>query len=47
VNFLNEDDGADRVQAAYGSAMLDRLGKLKRKYDPDNLFSHTKRVLQV
>jgi hypothetical protein len=47
VNFLNEDDGADRIQAAYGSAMLDRLGKLKRKYDPENLFSHTKRVLQV
>ncbi|HZO17321.1 MAG TPA: FAD-binding oxidoreductase, partial [Polyangiaceae bacterium] len=45
VNFLNEDDGADRVEAAYGRKMLDRLGALKRKYDPDNLFSHTKRVL--
>ena len=45
VNFLNEDDGSDRVEAAYGKATLDRLGALKRKYDPENLFTHTKRVV--
>jgi FAD/FMN-containing dehydrogenase len=44
VNFLNEDDGSDRVEAAYGKATLERLGALKRKYDPDNIFTHTKRV---
>jgi FAD/FMN-containing dehydrogenase len=37
VNFLNEDDGADRVQAAYGG-QLDRLAELKSRWDPENLF---------
>jgi FAD/FMN-containing dehydrogenase len=44
VNFLTEDEGADRVQAAYGDANLRRLAELKRKWDPDDLFRHTKRV---
>jgi FAD/FMN-containing dehydrogenase len=42
VNFLNEDDGKDRIEAAYGKATLDRLAALKKKYDPQNLFRHTK-----
>ncbi len=45
LNFLTEDEGADRVEAAYGKAMLDKLAPLKRKYDPDNLFSHTKNIV--
>jgi FAD/FMN-containing dehydrogenase len=44
VNFLTEEEGADRVAAAYGRADLERLGAIKRKYDPDDLFRHTKRV---
>jgi FAD/FMN-containing dehydrogenase len=36
VNFL-EDEGQDRVRAAYGPARHDRLKALKRRYDPDNL----------
>jgi FAD/FMN-containing dehydrogenase len=44
VNFLTEDEGADRVQAAYGSANLRRLAELKRKWDPQEFFRHTKRV---
>ncbi len=44
VNFLTEEDGADRIQAAYGPANLKRLPALKRQYDPDDFFRHTKRV---
>ena len=36
VNFLTAEEG-DRVRSAYG-ANYDRLVKVKRKYDPDNLF---------
>ncbi|MEO7391528.1 MAG: FAD-binding oxidoreductase [Ramlibacter sp.] len=42
LNFLTEDEGADRTEAAYGAEMFGRLGALKRKYDPRNLFRHTK-----
>ena len=36
VNFLTADEG-DRVRSAYG-ANYDRLAKVKRQYDPENLF---------
>ncbi len=45
VNFLNEDDGHDRIEEAYGQANLQRLARLKAQYDPGNLFRHTKNVL--
>jgi FAD/FMN-containing dehydrogenase len=44
VNFLTEEEGADRIEAAYGRPTLDRLAALKRRFDPDDLFRHTKRV---
>lgn len=44
VNFLTEEEGADRIEAAYGRANLSRLAALKRRYDPEDLFRHTKRV---
>lgn len=37
VNYLGAE-GADRVKAAYGSK-YDKLVAVKKKYDPDNLFS--------
>jgi FAD/FMN-containing dehydrogenase len=45
INFLTAEEGADRIEAAYGAANLHRLASLKRCFDPDNLFSHTKGVL--
>jgi FAD/FMN-containing dehydrogenase len=37
VNFLN-DEGQDRVKAAYDRPTYERLVALKQKYDPDNFF---------
>jgi FAD/FMN-containing dehydrogenase len=44
VNFLTEDEGADRIEDAYGKATLEKLAELKKKFDPEGLFRHTKRV---
>jgi FAD/FMN-containing dehydrogenase len=44
VNFLTEEEGPERTAAAYGKATFDKLAALKRKYDPMNLFRHTKSV---
>ncbi|HEV8239749.1 MAG TPA: FAD-binding oxidoreductase [Thermoanaerobaculia bacterium] len=43
VNFLTEEEGDERVRAAYGGN-LGRLAALKRQWDPKNLFSSTKQV---
>ncbi len=43
VNFLTEDEGDDRTRAAYG-ANHERLVKLKRDWDPTNLFSANKNI---
>jgi FAD/FMN-containing dehydrogenase len=43
VNFLT-DAGGDRARAAYGDALYDRLARLKREYDPANLFSRNQNV---
>ncbi len=42
VNFLTEEEGAERIAAAYGKATFDRLAALKAKHDPTGLFRHTK-----
>lgn len=44
VNFLTQEEGADRIEAAYGRATLQKLAALKRKWDPDGFFRHTKNV---
>jgi FAD/FMN-containing dehydrogenase len=44
INFLTEEEGKERIEAAYGKPILDRLAALKKKFDPDNLFRHTKSV---
>ncbi|MDB5872023.1 MAG: FAD-linked oxidase [Ramlibacter sp.] len=42
LNFLTEDEGSERTRAAYGAANFERLAAMKHKYDPGNLFRHTK-----
>jgi len=37
LNFIG-DEGADRVVAGLGAENARRLGELKRRYDPDNVF---------
>lgn len=44
INFLTEEEGADRIEAAYGKTALARLAGIKQKFDPDNLFRHTKPI---
>jgi FAD/FMN-containing dehydrogenase len=44
VNFLTEEEGRDRIEAAYSGPDLQRLAGLKRRYDPDHLFRHTKGI---
>ena len=40
VNYLGqeEDEGRERIRAAYDPAVYGRLADLKRKHDPNNLF---------
>jgi len=43
VNFLTEEEGDERVRAAYGNN-YDRLAELKSKWDPGNLFRMNKNI---
>jgi FAD/FMN-containing dehydrogenase len=43
MNFLTEEEGGERVAAAYG-ANLDRLAELKATWDPENLFRINKNI---
>ena len=39
VNFLaGDEEGEERIRAAYGPQKYDRLKALKRTWDPDNFF---------
>ena len=44
LNFLNADDGEDRVRAALGPN-LDRLAAVKARWDPENFFRINKNIL--
>jgi len=44
INFLTEEEGADRIQAAYGEN-YDRLAAVKGKWDSANLFRQNKNIV--
>jgi FAD/FMN-containing dehydrogenase len=43
VNFAGDAD-VDRVRSLYGDEIYDRLARLKREYDPANLFSRNQNI---
>jgi FAD/FMN-containing dehydrogenase len=44
VNFLTEEEGAERLKAAYRGTNYARLVRLKAIYDSDNLFRHNQNI---
>jgi FAD/FMN-containing dehydrogenase len=44
VNFLTDDEGADRVRQAYEPDIYARLAQVKSAYDPMNLFRLNKNI---
>jgi len=44
VNFMMEGEGQERVRATYGDN-YERLTRIKRAYDPDNLFHRNQNIL--
>jgi FAD/FMN-containing dehydrogenase len=43
VNFVGDAD-ANEVRSLYGDQLYDRLARLKREYDPSNLFSRNQNI---
>jgi FAD/FMN-containing dehydrogenase len=43
VNFLN-NEGPDRVRAAYPDATLERLRRIKQRFDPHNVFRRNENI---
>ena len=43
INFLNEDEGEERIGAALGRATA-RLAEIKRRWDPTNLFRTNRNI---
>jgi hypothetical protein len=43
INFLTQEEGADRIRDAYG-VNYDRLVEIKTKWDPENVFCMNKNI---
>jgi hypothetical protein len=43
INFLTEDEGPERIEAALGKG-LQRLAKVKAKWDPENIFRTNRNI---
>lgn len=44
TSYVNFDANDERARAAYGAEIYDRLSRLKREYDPTNLFRRNQNV---
>jgi hypothetical protein len=44
ANHMTADETPERVRSAYGPAKFARLGQLKAKYDPTNLFCNNHNI---
>jgi FAD/FMN-containing dehydrogenase len=43
INFLTEDEGPERIKAAWGSG-LEKLARVKAKWDPENVFRTNRNI---
>ncbi|MDH3207970.1 MAG: FAD-binding oxidoreductase [Gemmatimonadota bacterium] len=46
INFLTQDEGPDRIAAALGKG-LQRLGEVKARWDPENVFRTNRNITPV
>ena len=46
INFLTEDEGPERIEAALGKG-LQRLGEIKARWDPRNVFRTNRNIMPV
>jgi FAD/FMN-containing dehydrogenase len=44
INFLTQDEGPERIEAALGQA-LSRLGEVKARWDPENVFRTNRNII--
>jgi FAD/FMN-containing dehydrogenase len=44
VNYMQADEPIERVRAAFGDQTFERLRKLKRRYDPDNVLRRNQNI---
>jgi FAD/FMN-containing dehydrogenase len=44
VNYMQADEPLERVRAAFGSETFDRLQRLKRQYDPQNILHRNQNI---
>ena len=43
INFMTEDEGPDRIMAAFGKG-LERLAAIKARWDPQNVFRTNRNI---
>jgi FAD/FMN-containing dehydrogenase len=47
LNFPGHGEGSDLVRNAFGAEIYARLAKIKRTYDPNNLFHMNQSILPI